>query len=234
MREETWTVIRSDAATYADVKTGHGAEFEAALQKHVEWRKQQGDPWTWMVYQVVNGENLGDFYIRSGDHSWGDFDAYGEFSAKGAMEFNKTVTPHTDAIKGTISAVDMENSLWPEDASTVNLLSVTLFHLKPGQGPVFNQAVTQAVKVIKEHNRPVHFGFENMINGLNAGAVALIEPHENWASMQGPEEDLGAFMMRVMGQEEAMKLFQQFDSTYDRAESMVLMVRPDLSVLPDM
>lgn len=219
---------------YVDVKAGHGAEFEAALQKHAQWRKQQGDPWAWMVFQVVNGENLGDFYIRSGDHAWKDFDDYAEFSAKGGADFNTNVTPHIESISSLMTAVDMENSNWPQDDRPLNLFSVTTFHLKPGQGPVFNQAVSKAMGVIKEHNRPGYVGFERVVNGLNSDAVFLVEPYENWAAMQGPEEDLGAFLIRILGQEDAMKLFQQFDSTYDELESQVLMLRPELSVLPGM
>jgi hypothetical protein len=42
----------------------------------MEFRQEQGDPWSWGIGQVVVGENLGTYYALSGPHSWADFDAY--------------------------------------------------------------------------------------------------------------------------------------------------------------
>jgi hypothetical protein len=51
--------------------------------------------------------------------------------------------------------------------------------------------------------------------------------------MQGPEESLRAFMQRVLGEEEAQKLYMEFNGTFTSTESMIVRVRRDLSVLPD-
>ena len=74
--QNAWAQQNNLARIYfIEAKVGMAAGFETALKQHAEWRKEQGDPWSWFVWQVVNGENLGSFVIRSGDHAWGDFDA---------------------------------------------------------------------------------------------------------------------------------------------------------------
>ena len=32
---------------FIEPKQGQHAQFQEALQKHAQWRKQQGDTWTW-------------------------------------------------------------------------------------------------------------------------------------------------------------------------------------------
>ncbi len=214
---------------------GHGAQLETAIKEHAQWRKQSGDPWTWMVYQIVSGEHLGDFVIRSGDHSWADFDAYDAgFGTKGGAHWEEHVMPHVASITGTINVVDTTNVRWPEDQSKINLLAVYTYHLKPGKEQAFTQAVGKIHKAIVEHKYPTYYGFDWTAIGPGGQTVSLVLPFENWAAMQGPEEELGAFLVRAMGQEEAMKTFEQFDSTYHASESMVVLLRRDLSVLPQM
>ena len=219
---------------FVDVKTGHGPEFEAALKEHVQWRKQAGDPWTWIVHQVVNGENLGDFVIRSGDHTWADLDSYAEFLAKGGEEFNKTVLPHVESISSAITSVDTTNINWYPNNDDVNLISVTTYRLKPGSGQAFTQAVNKIHKAIMENQYETYYAFEWNVNGPAGLAVSLILPCKNWAEMQGPDEALPAFLARVMGPETAQKVFEEFAGTYHSRESLVVQVRRDLSVIPSM
>lgn len=218
---------------FVEAKPGHEAQLETAIKEHAQWRKQVGDPWIWIVHQVVNGSNLGSFAIRSGDHSWADFDSYEEFGSKGTTEWNKNVRPHVGSISNVITSVDTTNINWPSNFEEVNLISVTTYHLKPGHGRAFTEAVNKYHTAITEHNREGHYAFEWNVNGSTGPAVSLILPYKNWADMQGPDESLRAFMVRVMGSEEAQKLSEQFDSTYHSTESLVVQVRRDLSVLPD-
>ncbi len=218
---------------FVNVKSGHGAEFVAALKEHVEWRKQAGDPWTWNVYQIVNGQNLGDFVIRSGGHTWADLDSYEEFLAKGAVEFNKNVGPHIESTSNTITAVDTTNINWYPNNDDVNLISVITYHLKPGHERAFTQAVNKYHTAIKENNRETYYAFAWNVNGGSGPSVSLVLPYKNWAEMQGPDESLRTFMKRVLGSEEAQQLSDEFSSTYRTRESSVLRLRRDLSIIPD-
>ena len=218
---------------YVSVKPGHGADFESALKKHAEWRKQAGDPWTWYVYQVVNGQNLGDFVIRSGNHTWADLDNYEDFLAKGAVDFNKNVSPHIASISNAITSVDTASVNWPSNEEEANLISVTTFHLKPGHEWAFSQVVHKFDKAIKENNRKEHYAFIWNVNGGEGSRVSLVQPYKNWAAMQEPKESFGGFVHRVFGPYESQKLWDDFNAAVSCSESVVVKMRTDLSVLPD-
>jgi hypothetical protein len=219
---------------HVKVKAGHGVEFAAALKEHAAWRKQAGDPWTWVVYQVANGKDLGHYLIRSGGHTWSEFDEYEDFLRKGGVEFNKTVGPHVKSVSNVITAVDTVNIDWPENWQDVNLISLVTYHLKPGHGPAFTQAVSKYHKAIQDNNRDVHYAFGWTVNGGKGPTVSLALPFMNWADMEGPEESMREFMQRVMGEEEAKNVYMEFNGTYTSLESRILRVRWDLSVMPDM
>jgi len=211
------------------VKTGQGDDFAAALKKHAEWRKQHGDPWTWVVHQVVNGKNLGDFIIRSGGHSWKDFDDYAESFKNGTTEFYKTVGPYIKDVSSIITAGDTVNVDWPENPMDVNLIAITTYHLKPGHEWAFTQAVNKYHKAIQDNKRDVHYAFGWNINGSEGPTVNRALPYKNWSDIEGPDESFSEFMQRVLGKEETMKLYMEFSDTFTSTESMILLVRWDLS-----
>ncbi len=214
-------------------KPGMAAQFEAALAEHAAWRRQNNDPWTWIVHEVENGDNLGMFIVRSGDHTWADFDAYeAGFDERGTEHFFATVGPHMESIESVIGAVDTTNVRWPETWTDINMLQITTYNVKPNHGQKFFQAVNKIHRAIMETNYPVHYGFESIVNGGRAGRVALVLPRKNWADFQGPEQPMAAMLAGVYGEDEVSGIFEDFGSTYDTAESMVVRIRWDLSVMP--
>ena len=81
---------------FVDPKPGMAGQLEEALKTHLEWRKQHNDSWTWATFHVVNGDNFGQYGIRSGGHTWADLDAYEMTTAggpEGANHFTTTVGP---------------------------------------------------------------------------------------------------------------------------------------------
>ncbi len=104
---------------------GSGAGFESALRDHIAWRKANGETWNWTTYQVVTGPNQGDYVIRSGDHTWADFDEYDAgFGPKGGLAFGAMVLPLTASASMTITATDATKLRLPDDMAEYNLFTV--------------------------------------------------------------------------------------------------------------
>ncbi len=56
------------------VRLGNVAQFEEAYLRHVEWHRQQSDPWTWDMWSTVTGD-LGTYIVITDGHTWAEFDA---------------------------------------------------------------------------------------------------------------------------------------------------------------
>lgn len=212
-------------------KQGMGAQFQAALAAHAKWRQQNKDPWAWQVYEAVNGDKLGTFYARSGNHQWADFDAYDAgFGPKSSTHFGETVGPLLAEVTGSITTTDTINARWPEDQTGYVLFQVITYHLKPDKVQQFTQTVNKFHRAIVQTNRPVHYAFVSTVNGGMGPTVALVLPYKDWAGMAPPPKSMAQMMTEVYGEKEAQKAFADFSDCYRYAESAVLRLRPDLSV----
>lgn len=220
-----------DLARVYTVSPKEGADLEAAIREHAEWREQNGDPWTWGVYQVVNGENLGDFVIRSGGHSWADFDAYdqSEFAEAAGAHYESTMGPAVGSISNMITVADTAHQRLPESFENIQLYSVITWHLDPERTQDFEEAIDQIHDAIVQTGWPVHYSFVSPVNGTGGPRRSLVLFYEDWAAFEGPETTFDEMMGEVYG-DGAAAIFEKFSGSFRWEESFVLRIRPDLSV----
>lgn len=209
-----------------------GADLAAAIGEHANWREANGDPWTWQIFEVAQGENLGDFYIRSGGHSWADFDAYeqAEFAASAMEHYQATMAPAVGSISNWIAMSDTAHQKLPESMEGMQLYQVITWQLKPDRMQDFQGAIDKFQEAIEQTGWPVHYTFAFPVAGTTDGPQAsLVIFYENWAAFEGPEMEFDEMMGQVHG-EETEAIFQQFSGSFSSESSMVLRLRPDLSV----
>lgn len=212
---------------------GHVTQFEQALAAHAEWRRQNKDPWSWSVAQVVAGDDLGLWYIRSGGHLWADLDAYDAgFQQKALEHWATNVQPHVLSVAGMVTTADTTHVRWPADQSAIRFVSLVDFDLRPGQRDEFFAVVGKFHDALVQTNYPAYYSFNWSEAGGPGDMIRLALPYESWADMAPQETPMGAAFAQVYGEEEARALGERFNATLRRVQTTVLMVRPDLSVNP--
>ena len=220
-----------DLARIYTVSPAEGADLEAAIREHAQWRQENGDPWTWGVYEVVNGEDLGSFVIRSGNHSWADFDAYeqGAFAEAAGANYEATMAPAVGSISSVIMAADTAHRRLPESFENIQLYAVITWHLLPDKVQDFQEAIGQVHDAIVQTDWPTHYAFASPVNGADGPQMSLVIFHENWADFEEPEKTFDQMLAEVYG-EEAGAIFEKFAASYRWEENFILRIRPDLSV----
>lgn len=209
--------------------------FEAALSKHVKDRIEHDDPWSWGVYQVVVGKNLGDFYYRSGGHSWADFDEYDEgFGSEAGLHYEVNVAPLVKDTDLTITMEDTANSRYPseEEWPDIELIEVVTYHLEPGMEQRFEQAVGAIHEAIMGSDWPARYAWANPVSGAEGPQKTLALFFEDWADMQEPETPFYEMLQEEMGEDETQEMMERLGNSFRSYESMVLRMRRDLSVPP--
>ncbi|HSR69839.1 MAG TPA: hypothetical protein VLU25_18065 [Acidobacteriota bacterium] len=209
-------------------KAGMHQQFETALKAHANWRKEQGDPWQWYVMQVVTGADHGDYIIRSAEMAWADLDNY-EFRDKGTAHFNTTVGPFIESVNSSITAANRAVSNWPEDLIP-RLVMVEAFHLKPGKARQFWETVAKAHSAFEGRMGPYEWATTMIGQGAGGGSAVLVLPKQNWAEMKPRNMEMMGYLQEAYGEEGTMELMSQFDECITGVESMVVAVRPDLSI----
>jgi len=205
------------------------AQFEEAVKQHVQWRKQNNDPWEWTWYQMVNGDGLGTYLVRSGNHRWADLDVRYAWDDRvgAAPHFLATVGPFVESEDSSISQLDSALSRPPDDLSAITLFAVTEFDVRlPGQ---FREAITKIGEGLDRGNWGRSYLWQMVANGGTTDAT-LVVPAENWAALAPPEKSLPVVMAEVYGEQEANELMQQFASSIRSRNSYTLRVRRDLSL----
>ena len=205
------------------------AQFEEAVKQHVQWRKQNNDPWEWTWYQMVNGDGLGKYLVRSGNHRWADLDVRDAWDDRvgAGPHFLATVGPFFESEDSSISQLDGALSRSPDDLSAMTLFTVTEFDVRlPGQ---FREAITKIGEGLDRGNWGRAYLWQMVANGGTTDAT-LVVPVENWAGLAPPAKSLPMLMAEVYGEQEANELMQQFASSIRSRNSYTLRVRRDLSL----
>ncbi len=224
-------------ATYARTysvtpKDGMVAQFEAALQAHVRWRTENNDPWTWGISTVEVGENLGQYRIRSGGHSWADFDTYDAgFGPEGLIRWNATVAPLVASMSSAITTTNEAVSIPPPAGRTTAFVNIQTFQLRPGRQPQFLQGIASATEILKEHNFGGYYVWSSPVLGGGPGpSMSLVSFYTSWADMADRNPTIAAIMVRALGEDGFLEFTSEVGETFRGVESITLRVRPDLGV----
>lgn len=213
-------------------KMGQGPAFEEALRGHMEFREAQGDPWDWQIYQVVVGDNVGDYIAASWDHTWEDFDAYDAYEGAGILSahFQATAGATLEDMTTVITDDSQGIEKLPEDPNyEVNLVFVTNFYLMPGKQGAFNEALMKFDEAIKEANVPFYYSSSVPAAGGSGPLYTIAGLTSNWAEFADPDPNMEQIMVEKYGEEDAVEIFNAFGEAVHHTESFVVRYRRDLS-----
>lgn len=214
-------------------KPGMAQKFEEAYKAHVEWHRQQGDDWTWDTWQFETGEQIGQYIVRTGGHSWEDFDAKSEFREKDGDHYTANVAQYVESITGWFTRSRYDLSRLPEDdAGPFPLITVTEYRLNPGKGGDFNYVMGKVAEAAKTTNRPGYYVVVQGAMGTNGPTRSIVGLEKNWAGFKPGEKSIREMMEEVYGLSESDSLRETFWKSVHSYQTNVLRYRADLSYQP--
>jgi hypothetical protein len=217
-------------------KAGVEVGFQEAFKAHMDFRVAHGETWIWQTWEIVVGEDVGDFLIVSFDHSWADWDAYevGDFMQVAGAHFGATVSPLVEDAANMIFQGDSTLSKMPTDpAYEPSLVNTMAFSLAPGKFMAFNGAMAQLHAAIVEADMPFFYLSSAPVVGGDDSDFTMAFIGESWADFTDPDPDLMQVMAEKYGEEEAMAIWTTLDESVAGIQSSMLRLRPDLSNLPE-
>ena len=222
------TVARNYSMTPTD---GMAAQFEAALKAHIQWRTENGDPWTWGVSTLETGEGLGEASVRSGGHSWAEFDTYDAgFGPKGLQHFQATVAPLLQSISSTIGTTNEAISNRPPTGRPLGFVTITTFHIRPDRQAQFSEAVASGTSILKEQGFPGFWVWTAPVSGGGMGPqMSLVALHTDWADMQEPNPSFEMILAQAMGEDDFREWAASFGESIRGQETITRRLRPDLA-----
>jgi len=214
------------------VKTDRFPLFEEALRQHLGFHRANNDPWAWHTWQIVNGDNLGQYILRTHGHQWQDFDANADLRRSDWADFLANVAPHLQSMSSTIATLEPGLSRWPPELARPELVSVTRFELTYQGFREFRAAVEKIHAAVSAGDPDRHYAWTRTVNGANGPEMTLLVPLAGWADLEPRQPPLSTMIEQLHGAEAAAALEQTIGSTVRSISSSVVAYRADLSYQP--
>jgi hypothetical protein len=214
------------------VKPDRFPQFEEALRQHLGFHRTNNDPWAWHTWQIVNGENLGQYVLRTHGHQWRDFDANADLRRSDWADFLANVAPHLQSMSSTISTLEPGLSRWPAELARPELVSVTRFELTYQGFREFRAAVEKVHAAVSASDHDRHYAWTRTVNGADGPEMTLLVPLAGWADLEPRQPPLSTVIEQLYGAEAAAALEQTIGSTVRSISSSVVAYREDLSYQP--
>ncbi len=213
-------------------KAGHESQYEAGRKRHSEFHKKQNDAWKWMTYEVLTGDNTGNYITVSPDHHWKDFDGREKFEELDGADVAQNLTPHAESTTVHYYAYRPEMSNPPEGDAAPVLVQTTLFYLRPDGVADFMAGVRKITEALKKANSPGRATWHQLVSGGEGPRFALRQFRKTWADFQPPDKTLDAMVEEAFGKEEAGKILSSVRKSIRYTVSSTSRYRPDLSYMP--
>jgi hypothetical protein len=214
-------------------RQGMVKEYEASRKKHMAWHKAQNDTWAWDVFEITTGPDTGGYLIASGNHQWKEMEEWdaklgNADGADSAASMGATIDSTKRAYWTQLNAI----SRLPAANERAPLLTVTLYHTKPGSDFAFRAAIGQISSALEAEKYPIHTIWYVLSNGGAGPTYAVVAPRAGLGEM-GPSPTLLEVLQKHLGKPGADAAINAFYANVVSTESELLQRRPDLSYVPN-
>jgi hypothetical protein len=213
-------------------KDGAYQKLEEALKAHYQWHRDQKDDYSWLVWEVANGEHIGRFVIGTFGHHWKDLDARTAFDKADDADFFANVMPSVSSISFAFYTVIPEASRPTGSKEPSSMLQITHYFVKPAGIPEFNDALKEIKAALDKANYPAHSNWYRLVSGGKGPDYVLVTARNSFADFEPPEKGLEAVLTEAYGAPKAVALMKQVLANTDHVYTEILRYRPDLGYIP--
>jgi hypothetical protein len=206
--------------------------FEQALREHLALHERAADSWAWHAWQVVNGQDHGQYLLRSHGHRWQDFDDHAAASDLDAADFVAHVAPYARSITSTLEVVEPAISSWSRDAARPNLVELVTYSIRFDGSRDFLHVVDKVHRAATQVRPGVQYVWSTTVNGSNGPTMTLAIPHTSWAELDRRANQVWDALREVYGEAEAELLRRLLAASIADQRSSILRYREDLSYQP--
>ena len=214
------------------IKPGMEQQYEEGRKRHVKWHRQHNDPWTWIAWQVISGENTGMYGVATLGHHWSDFDTEPVPSDADEADRRANMAPYVESINITYWAFLPKVSRAYPGESPPAMSSIVFFDVRYGKSTEFNYLIGKFHEAIGKTNWPANYSWYALVNGGEGPTYALVLPRENWAAFKPQEKPFAQMLEDAYGRQEANSLLERLGKVVRSQRSQIHQSRPDLSYIP--
>ena len=209
---------------------GAYSKYEEGMKKHMDWHREQNDPWTLLVWQVITGPDSGTYCTGSFGHNWEDFDNPRFSADANRANIEATFGPFIREYEATFwrALPDVSNPSEGQPAMS----SVIFVHTRYGTAEKFNHLIGEVHKAIEKTNMPWNYEWYALVSGGNVGTYALVLPRPNFAAFNPTGKPFPEMLEEAYGKAGADALLVKWRKVVKSENSELSRNRPDLTYIP--
>ena len=209
---------------------GAYSKYEEGMKKHMDWHREQNDPWTLLVWQVITGPDSGTYCTGSFGHNWKDFDNPRFSADANRANIEATFGPFIREYEATFwrALPDVSNPSEGQPAMS----SVIFVHTRYGTAEKFNHLIGEVHKAIEKTNMPWNYEWYALVSGGNVGTYALVLPRPNFAAFNPTGKPFPEMLEEAYGKAGADALLAKWRKVVKSENTELSRNRPDLSYIP--
>jgi hypothetical protein len=215
-------------------KNGMVPQYEAGRKQKAAWHKQQNDPQPLFVWEVLTGEDTGNYVVgRLGQH-WADFDKPAIPDETDLAQFQKLVGTYVDSVTAFYYEYMPEVSNPSDTKMPTKFHDSIHFYVRYGKDSEFRSAMDRIHAAAEKTKWPVNYYWYALASGGQTGVYLLVLPRNSWADFEN-KPDVKPFrdmLKDAFGQAEADSIVGRIDQSVEKETSQIVQFRPDLSYLP--
>jgi hypothetical protein len=206
-------------------------QLDAAMQKHFAWHRANKDVFSWFVWQVISGENLGDFVVGTFGHHWKDFDDHAAFDEKDDADFFPNVLPFVEKADLGYWTYLADASYSGKRTAPAAMAQVTHYYLKPDGFVQFMEAIREMRAAMSKAGTPIELEWWRLISGGEGPQLVLVIDHDNWADMGGTGKSADQMLVDAVGATKAVSILTAIRESTRFTRSYMMKYRPDISYI---
>ena len=219
----------AEVATWK-VKPGAGAAFAAGRQKHMEFHRAQKDSFSWLTWEVITGDGLGQFYTGTFGHYWKDFDGREKFDALDQADVAKSTGAFAEVVNdGYWTLMPDASRAKPGATAPPAFSQLTHYFVNLADVARFEEALSEAKVALDKLQWPVYSNWYRLLSGGEGPHYVLSTGRENWAAFALPEKSVLEGLTEALGPQKATEIVQTVRSSTHRIYSEILAYHPEMS-----
>lgn len=216
-----------EIAYFLTVRDENVTELAEGIRAHTQWHRDQGDPWTWAVWQAVTGEP--EFVYVSQGHTWADLDDPGVDLAHDQRNWEETGAPHTESATSMLWRILPGLSRPPGPDAGGGLAQVVEFRMNPGGEEAFFHVLEKyrdaAAAVVPEES----YIWAEVVAGPEGTTHFVVLPAGSFADFGLDRPSPPEILIEHYGMTEARRLLEMFNDAVTHSQTRIWALRPDLS-----
>lgn len=213
-------------------KPGMERDFEQGVKAHHSWRREQGDPWAWLVWRIGTGPQTGTYAIATFNHRWADFDSPPVSPAKAVENYRDTIEPYVESVRVEQYLYHADISNVPADLPPREFSVTEMIEVHVGRERDFIDAITKIDLAIKQTAWPNYYEWYELDYGGQQPTYARVRLLWSWNDLEPDEKSLRDVLEQAYGHREAARIADAFNRSVSRRYNRTALMQPNLSYFP--